>query len=81
MIELQLGRRNLNDAWRYKLAMTHKEILLEIGKKNQSLAGGDKKSLLSIVDKAKTNQLTPKPNSVNLPRLLKYQKSTTKITQ
>ena len=59
MIELQSGRRNLNDAWRYKLAMTHKEILLEIGKKKISVAvtaaniasANSDVSTLSIMDK------------------------------
>ena len=54
MIELQSGRRNLNDAWRYKLAMTHKEILLEIGKreyeKKAVFKGNQHSAPLSIMD-------------------------------
>jgi hypothetical protein len=52
MIELQAGRRNLNDAWRFKLQLVHKEILLSIGKRGMSL-GGEKspKEGLSIIDK------------------------------
>ena len=57
LIELQRGRRNLNDAWMFKLEMTHKEILLEIGRNKQKIAGetfGEnhgKEEVLSIIDK------------------------------
>ncbi len=56
MIELQRGRRNLNDAWMFKLEMTHKEILLEIGKrefdKKAVFHGNQHSGALSIIDNA-----------------------------
>ena len=52
MIDNQNGRRNLTDGWKYKLQQIRKEILLEKGKEEQAKAGGDKKTLLSIVDKS-----------------------------
>jgi N6-adenosine-specific RNA methylase IME4/predicted double-glycine peptidase len=57
MIDNQSGRRNLTDGWKYKLQQRKKEILLKKGKEEKSKAGGDKKSLLSNIDKSdfKTN--------------------------
>ena len=57
MIELQRGRRNLNDGWLFKLDFYHQEVAARIGKKNIVSNGGDKKSAaaisaLSIIDKA-----------------------------
>lgn len=57
IIENQEGRRNLTDAWKYKLALTSKEILLEMGKAKLSEAGKEgnekrwNKSPLSTMDK------------------------------
>lgn len=51
VIHNQLGRRNLPEWVKFELVQKEKEILLEIGKKNMSAGGGDKKSGLSIVDK------------------------------
>jgi hypothetical protein len=52
----------LTDAWKYKLAQTSKEILLEMGKaKQKKTLGGFKHkepSVLSIVDKLRTSQHT-----------------------
>jgi site-specific DNA-methyltransferase (adenine-specific) len=52
MIDNQNGRRNLTDGWKYKLQQRKKEILANKGKEEKSKAGGNKKSLLSIVDKS-----------------------------
>jgi N6-adenosine-specific RNA methylase IME4 len=48
MINEQKGRRNLTDGWKWELAQTKKELLLEKGRGNMSEGG---KEGLSIVDK------------------------------
>lgn len=58
IIQNQEGRRNLTDAWKYRLAQTSKAILLKVGKAKQKEAGvkfGEKHSkqeLLSTIDKS-----------------------------
>lgn len=51
IINNQLGRRNLPDFVKFELRQKEKEILLDKGKQNMVLGGGDKKSGLSIIDK------------------------------
>ena len=57
IIENQLGRRNLCDAARIELALCKAELLRAKAKRNQSLAGGDKKSDGSLL--AKMTKLNP----------------------
>lgn len=59
MIELQGGRRNINDAWKFKLEMTYKEIEAKIGKEKYIETVGRPSSQiadksLSIIDNDKT---------------------------
>jgi N6-adenosine-specific RNA methylase IME4 len=58
MVNNQLGRRNLQDFVRGELFSIIEEILKQKGNDEKSKAGGDKKSLLSIIDKSdiKTNE-------------------------
>jgi len=54
ILENQLSRRNLTDAARIEVALLKADMLREMAKKNQSYAGGDKKSegsLLSVSSK------------------------------
>jgi hypothetical protein len=53
IIENQRGRRNLTDAWKYKLSQTSKEILMEIGKAKQkrTLKQNVDTTVLSTIDK------------------------------
>jgi len=52
MVNNQLGRRNLQDFVRGELFSVIEEILKQEGNDEKSKAGGDKKSLLSIIDKS-----------------------------
>jgi len=58
MVNNQLGRRNLQDFVRGELFSIIEEILKQKGNDEKVKAGGDKKSLLSIIDKSdiKTNE-------------------------
>lgn len=47
MIRLQLGRRNITDGWKFQLAQTLRDSLLEKGKEKQ----GERTDLLSLNDK------------------------------
>jgi N6-adenosine-specific RNA methylase IME4 len=57
MVNNQLGRRNLQDFVRGELFSVIEEILKQKGNNEKAKAGGDKKSLLSTIDKSdiKTN--------------------------
>jgi N6-adenosine-specific RNA methylase IME4 len=52
MVNNQLGRRNLQDFVRGELFSIIEEILKQKGNDEKAKAGGDKKSLLSIIDKS-----------------------------
>jgi DNA modification methylase len=52
MIDNQNGRRNLTEGWKFKLQQIKKEIHLLKGKEEKSKAGGDRKSVLSTIDKS-----------------------------
>lgn len=52
VIKNQFGRRNLSLFQRSELALKLKPVIREKAKENQSAAGGDKKSLCQIFDKA-----------------------------
>jgi DNA modification methylase/ParB-like chromosome segregation protein Spo0J len=52
MVNNQLGRRNLQDFVRGELFSVIEDILKQKGKDEKAKAGGDKKSLLSTIDKS-----------------------------
>jgi len=52
MVNNQLGRRNLQDFVRGELFSVIEDILKQKGNDEKAKAGGDKKSLLSIIDKS-----------------------------
>jgi len=60
ILDNQLSRRNLNDAARIEMALLKTDMLREKARKNQSRAGGDKKSagsLSSLVSKPKLESI------------------------
>lgn len=59
----QLGRRNLSDYVKGELMMIIKDLLKEKGIEEKSKAGGDKKSLLSIVDKSDIKNIDDRHNT------------------
>jgi len=52
ILENQLSRRNLTDAAKIELALTRMEMLRDKARRNQSRAGGDKKSAGSLSTKS-----------------------------
>lgn len=66
MLEQQLGRRNLSDIERYEIVQRFKNLFIEQAKKNQSKAGGDKKS--SEYKKSLTENLPQANNNENKER-------------
>lgn len=52
MLDIQLGRRNLSPIQRIAVAEKYRPFYEKQAKRNQSMAGGDKKSLLSTLTKA-----------------------------
>jgi N6-adenosine-specific RNA methylase IME4 len=65
MIDNQKGRRNLTEGWKFELEQRKKTILLEEGKKEKQKAGGDKKSLMSKVDKTDIKKPEERHNTRN----------------
>ena len=59
----QLGRRNLSDYVKGELGCIIRDLLKEKGIEEKSKAGGDKKSLLSIVDKSDIKNIDDRHNT------------------
>jgi len=65
MRQLQRGRRNLPHAWIIDLELGNKADLAEIGRANQSAAGGDKVSEKAVTAFVKNDNTAPKHNTRN----------------